>query len=568
MIKYNHIFSLPINPKLTEKQFFEFFNFCKTYKHLIYDLYFTCRMPPFIQDAMGDVIMGDPTAPIANAINLQKELDIPISATFNNTLVRPDQENLDLFISNFDQLYEQGVKIVTIPHTSWLMTGQLQKRYPDLKIKNTILRDVNKANQIARLAEAGFHYVNVDRNLMRDEDELKKMKRVADKYDIELSLLANEGCLGNCPVMPEHYQYNNSRISQPQYFDDPISRISCHSWNFTDPSSELKNAYLPPWKEDWDNMLNYVNVFKMHGRENIDLLYNSLDIVARYDAQQDILYDGFDEYMIENNLERPINGWREKIRNCKFDCWDCNYCDKVYETKSKVVIDEKVLNVINSYRNSVNLENNFELKGLTSERVQNLLFDISEKSTNVLEIGSGFGAITQCFNNNGTIHCVDNWTQSNIQPAENDIVLPENTKDQFLKYLEDAQVPYGYTDDYLTIHKSDQLIKNKNSSKNIIIHDNDIFEVDKTYISDVDLFFYDALKDEETISKTIEYFYECFSDTCILIFDDANWDGIILGTNEGVEKTNATVLYRKLIKNKIEDSSQWWNGLYIVVIKK
>ena len=308
MIKHNHIFSLPINPKLTEKQFFEFFNFCKTYKHLIYDLYFTCRMPPFIQDAMGDVIMGDPTAPIANAINLQKELDIPISATFNNTLVRPDQENLDLFISNFDQLYEQGVKIVTIPHTSWLMTGQLQKRYPDLKIKNTILRDVNKANQIARLAEAGFHYVNVDRNLMRDEDELKKMKRVADKYDIELSLLANEGCLGNCPVMPEHYQYNNSRISQPQYFDDPISRISCHSWNFTDPSSELKNAYLPPWKEDWDNMLNYVNVFKMHGRENIDLLYNSLDIVARYDAQQDILYDGFDEYMIENNLERPING--------------------------------------------------------------------------------------------------------------------------------------------------------------------------------------------------------------------------------------------------------------------
>ena len=198
--------------------------------------------------------------------------------------------------------------------------------------------------------------------------------------------------------------------------------------------------------------------------------------------------------------------------------------------------------MINSYRNSVNLENNFELKGLTSERVQNLLYDISEKSTNVLEIGSGFGAITQCFNNNGTIHCVDNWTQSNIQPAENDIVLPENTKEEF--------------------------IKNTYDNKNIIIHDNDIFEVDKTHISDVDLFFYDALKDEETISKTIEYFYECFSDTCILIFDDANWDGIILGTNEGIEKMNATVLYRKLIKNKIEDSSQWWNGLYIVVIKK
>ena len=126
-------------------------------------------------------------------------------------------------------------------------------------------------------------------------------------------------------------------------------------------------------------------------------------------------------------------------------------------------------------------------------------------------------------------------------------------------YLIDVLSPDAYQEEF---------IKNTYDNKNIIIHDDDIFEVDKTHISDVDLFFYDALKDEETISKTIEYFYECFSDTCILIFDDANWDGIILGTNEGIEKMNATVLYRKLIKNKIEDPSQWWNGLYMVVIKK
>ena len=61
---------------------------------------------------------------------------------------------------------------------------------------------------------------------MRDEDELKKMKRVADKYDIELSLLANEGCLGNCPMMVEHFEFNNSREGYaPQYFNDPISRV-------------------------------------------------------------------------------------------------------------------------------------------------------------------------------------------------------------------------------------------------------------------------------------------------------------------------------------------------------
>ena len=51
----NKIFSVPLNPKLTENQYSNFIEFLKTHKDYIYDVYFTCRMPPFLQDAMGDV---------------------------------------------------------------------------------------------------------------------------------------------------------------------------------------------------------------------------------------------------------------------------------------------------------------------------------------------------------------------------------------------------------------------------------------------------------------------------------------------------------------------------------
>ena len=51
------IFSVPLNPKLTPEQFQEYYDFLKTYKHLIYDVYFTSRIPPFVQDAMGDIFM-------------------------------------------------------------------------------------------------------------------------------------------------------------------------------------------------------------------------------------------------------------------------------------------------------------------------------------------------------------------------------------------------------------------------------------------------------------------------------------------------------------------------------
>ena len=100
------VFSLPINPKL-DKQFTDgiFIPWLTKYKPYIKDLYFTCRMPPFTQDAMGDTFAGDLSQLVFNALVISRETEIPISATFNNIYVRPDQEGLDLFIHNFKQIY-------------------------------------------------------------------------------------------------------------------------------------------------------------------------------------------------------------------------------------------------------------------------------------------------------------------------------------------------------------------------------------------------------------------------------------------------------------------------------
>ena len=96
------IFSVPLNPKLNEKQFELFYNFLNQHKDWIYDVYFTSRMPPFFQDAMGDTITTQENAQgaIENAIGIKKYLGIEISATFNNTVVPPTQKNLDTFINS------------------------------------------------------------------------------------------------------------------------------------------------------------------------------------------------------------------------------------------------------------------------------------------------------------------------------------------------------------------------------------------------------------------------------------------------------------------------------------
>ena len=51
---------------------------------------------------------------------------------------------------------------------------------------------------------------------MRDRDALKRIKDAKDYCEsigkpVKISLLANEGCWGGCPIMPEHYQFNCTR---------------------------------------------------------------------------------------------------------------------------------------------------------------------------------------------------------------------------------------------------------------------------------------------------------------------------------------------------------------------
>ena len=171
------IFSIPLNPKLSNEQYVEFVNFIREYKDHIKDVYFTSRIPPFDQDAMGDIFVqnDDYKLAIDQALFVQQQTGVPVSATFNNIQVPPSQKNLDTFIKNFKPLYDAGVRIATIPHTHWMATGQIQKAFPELYVKNTILRDVRVASEIVSLAKYGFNYINLDRDLMRDRDTLKRL---------------------------------------------------------------------------------------------------------------------------------------------------------------------------------------------------------------------------------------------------------------------------------------------------------------------------------------------------------------------------------------------------------
>lgn len=335
------IFSIPLNP-FVNQDFFEneFFSFLNKHKDFIYDIYFTSRISPFDQDAMGAFIRKDDSQVlIENALCIQQELGIKISATFNNINVSPSFNNYKLFIKNFTPLYELGVRSATIPHAHWVALG-LKKYFPDLFIKNTILRKVQTAQDYVLAAKQGFDYINVDRILMRDLNELKEIKRAQSYVEKEFgryvrtALLTNEGCFGRCPMMDEHYSYNNLKTENDlPYFKHEISKVTCeYKWEKEVNAFFFKAATIPPFKDEYDEFLNYIDVFKMHGRDNLDRLKETMSIIENYALGHNILQDNNKAFLDGVNHEE-LKAWRKKIKTCRFQCWDCNYCDALADAK-------------------------------------------------------------------------------------------------------------------------------------------------------------------------------------------------------------------------------------------
>ena len=566
------VFSLPINPKL-DKQFTDgiFIPWLTKYKPYIKDLYFTCRMPPFVQDAMGDVFAGDLSQLVFNSLVISRETEIPISATFNNIYVRPDQEGLDLFIHNFRQIYENyNVRIATIPHTTWVSSGQIQSAFPDLKIKNTILRNVCKANDIVNLAKSGFHYINLDRDMMRDKNgllEIKKAKEYCEKIGkpVEISLLANEGCWGGCSIMDEHYHFNSTRQGKsPQFFMDPISTNSCSKWDIEDPSSALKAANLPPWREDWEEFLDLgIDVFKMHGRENMMRLKESMDIIERWAREDELLFPEFDEYMDDLKVkDAPINLWREKIKTCKFDCWDCNYCESVVESHLKkqgetFSIEEYTQRCMDAIDNASSFKSNFvsegyEIQGITSNRVRHFLNNLCSYDDAVyLELGTLMGStfFAATMGNDIDNFGVDNYSEPECKPMTKNLHWNEvgNAFEEFKRYFD------KYENGKSTFIKSDILSLKEED-----------FDGKKPNVV-----FYDASHDYVQQLNNLNHIAPLLADKFILIIDDANFDGVIESAIQFVKDNNYDLYFeRKILSKIIENPTHWWNGLFVMVLEK
>jgi len=99
----------------------------------------------------------------------------------------------------------------------------------------------------------------------------------------------------------------------------------------------------------------------------------------------------------------------------------------------------------------------------------------------------------------------------------------------------------------------------------------DCFAIDPLQIipTPINVYFYDGehyFMDQEL---AFTYYNSVLDNLFIAIIDDWNWENVKNGTYSAFDKLNYTILYENELPARFNgDVEQWWNGIYIAVIRK
>lgn len=280
-------------------------------------------------------------------------------------------------------------------------------------------------------------------------------------------------------------------------------------------------------------------------------------MIERWNSNETIMFSHFNQYIDDLSMkEKPIDIWRDKIKNCKFDCWDCNYCENVITSHMKKQNMEQhpfvdmILESINASACGVSNfdESTFDISGLSSNRVRHLLNSLcSNEGIKYLEIGSYLGS-TFCAAIEGNkleAYAVDNWATDNLQPAENET---EIERASYQDFRENAKR-----------YKGDSKVRIINADcKNLVPEDLN---------SKVNLVFYDGDHSYDGQLESLQTIKDLVEDTFILILDDANFAGVVESAEQFVRQNNFSILFEQKLLNAIESDRMWWNGLHILLLQ-
>lgn len=318
---------------------------------------------------------------IENLFKIQEEFGIEISLTINQLNIpvemffSKNDRVVSAFIEWLGGFYHRGLRNCTLANNHLMRTGLLQKKFPEMRWKNTVNQQVSSAQQVIDYLYLGYNIVQLDRSLNRNIDELKRVKDAVEKYKVKFpdkcsktSLLVWEDCLPSCPFKREHDDLQ-IYLRKINYWNSQLGTLTCNRW-----TDRLGASMLPRFGANcyWTTLETFreysglVDIFKYSGRltrnhpdgsGQVRFGWRSME-VANIGFFSDSLSNIIDDKLEPLHLwvfapariDNPIPGTEEikrelakdvwmsdkarklevVLKNCRNQCYGCHLCERTF----------------------------------------------------------------------------------------------------------------------------------------------------------------------------------------------------------------------------------------------
>jgi hypothetical protein len=320
---------------------------------------------------------------VNNLFKMQNELGIEISLTINQQNIPVEifysrnNRVMDVFLDWLQEFYDRGLRSCTLANNHLMRTGLLQKRFPEMKWKNTVNQQASNSQQILDYLYLGYNVVQLDRSLNRNMEELKRIKEVTENYKnkhpdryVKTCILVWEDCMPSCPFKREHDDVQ-MYFKKIKYWQSYLGELSCKRWREgrkTIPRFGT-NCFWPS-KDTFEEYTGLVDIFKHSGRL-VDFVprQNSGNLQLRWllknypvKLPREYAVKSFSE-ILENDLE-PLHLWypipaysssfepsieetkeglknnffttsdirklEQVLKNCRNQCYKCHLCERTF----------------------------------------------------------------------------------------------------------------------------------------------------------------------------------------------------------------------------------------------
>ena len=260
------------------------------------------------------------------------KLDLLFNANcYGDRAVSVHFENEIISIIRHLDLLETCPDIVTT--TSLFVARTIKKHFPKIEVRASVNMRIGSTSAMSYVSGL-FDSFYIWRDIQRDINAVKDVKKWCDEHGKGLYMLANSGCLRCCPGQTFH----DNMVAHDAGIDEMknVSGWTPHvCWNlYKDPSNYgefLKGSWIRP--EDIYHYEGIINVMKLATRQHSHPRVVIGAYVHRFyngnllDLCEPSFSSTFAPYIIDNS--RFPDDWFGTAAACAVNCIHCDKCEKL-----------------------------------------------------------------------------------------------------------------------------------------------------------------------------------------------------------------------------------------------